>query len=97
MRALFLGLLVLSASADDGLARLTPSADDDLVAAEDNDFPPAARPAAAGVRAELQSPAPAPGPGAGETPPALSPFNPPRAAPPAPGASRVYALKSLRL
>jgi len=41
--ACFLGLLVLSVPADDITAAATPDLDDDVLAAQDNDFLPAAR------------------------------------------------------
>ena len=54
MKSVLLALLLLLASADDALACATPWAEDDAVAAENNDF--LAQPPAAGARLPQRAP-----------------------------------------
>jgi hypothetical protein len=89
-------LLLASAQLDDAWAAATADADDDVVAAQDNDYTPSARPAQPGGR---DSDAPLPGcPGpflVHPSPPALAPAGVPQPAA-APGPSLVYLFRSLR-
>jgi hypothetical protein len=92
VKASLLAALLLFAALDDGFARLTPWQEDDVAAAQGNDYPAGPRLSAADqVRQELGSPAP-PRPG-GRTSAAPRGGGP---APARPYTDRLYALKSLQ-
>jgi hypothetical protein len=92
-------LLLLLTAADDALATLTPGTEDDVAAAENNEYLPQPRSAQAG-RLQLEQTGPPPGRLQDRADPFLTAPSPLRRAeaglPPGPGPDPLYVLMSLQ-